>query len=141
LEAIERETEWGKRPLPPNHGRGLVLRRSHIGAGKTELSMKLLPDGKIEVLYATPDQGSGSATVVRRLGAATLSVEPERIVIRYGTTGEAFPDPGSGASRVTRIVGHATVSAATDLRKQLEELAAEVMGWPSGLVRLNHDRF
>ena len=103
--------------------------------------LRLLADGSIEALYATPDQGSGSATVIRRVAAAVLSVEPERVRIRYGPTSEAPPDPGAGASRVTHIVGRAAILAATRMKEQLEALAAEVMGWPEGEVRLEEDRF
>ncbi|MBM2810607.1 MAG: Ald Xan dh protein [Chloroflexi bacterium] len=140
LEAVKRETSWG-RPLLPNHGRGVVLRHRHVGTGKSEIVLRLLKGGKIEALYATPDQGSGSATVVRRVAAAVLSVDPERIEVRYGDTGEARLDGGSGASRVTHVVGQATIAGATSLKEQLQDLAAEVMGWPAGKVRLEGDRF
>lgn len=122
-------------------GRGIALRHRDVGQGKTEMVLRLLADGNIEALYATPDQGSGSATVIRRVAAAVLSVEPERVHIRYGTTSDAPPDPGSGASRVTHIVGRACILAATRMKEQLEVLAAEVMGWPEGEVRLDQDRF
>ncbi len=140
LEAARRETRWGSE-MPPNHGRGIALRHRDVGQGRTEMVLRLLSDGNIEALYATPDQGSGSATVIRRVAAAVLSVQPERVVIRYGTTSDAPPDPGSGASRVTHIVGRAAILAATRLKEQLEALAAEVMGWPEGEVRLEGDRF
>jgi CO/xanthine dehydrogenase Mo-binding subunit len=140
LEAVKRDTNWGE-PLPPNHGRGIALRLRDVGQGKTEMVLRLLPDGNLEALYATPDQGSGSATVLRRVAAAVLSVEPGRIQIRYGTTSDAPPDPGSGASRVTHIVGRAAILAATRMKEQLESLAAEVMGWPEGEVTLENDRF
>ena len=140
LEAVKRETDWTQ-PLAPNRGRGLALRHRDVGQGKTEMVLRLLPDGKIEALYATPDQGSGSATVIRRVAAAVLSVEPERVQIRYGTTSDAPPDPGSGASRVTHIVGRASILAATRMKEQLEALASEVMGWPEGDVHLENDRF
>jgi len=140
LEAVKRDTNWGE-PLPPNQGRGIALRLRDVGQGKTEMVLRLLPDGNIEALYATPDQGSGSATVIRRVAAAVLSVQPERVQIRYGTTSDAPPDPGSGASRVTHIVGRAAILAATRMKEQLETLAAEVMGWPEGEVQLENDRF
>lgn len=140
LEAIKRETDWGK-PLPPNRGRGVAVRHRDVGQGKTEILLKLRADGAIEAIYGTPDQGSGSATVVRRVAAAILNVAPERIVVRYGTTSEAPPDPGAGASRVTHIIGRATIEASLKLKQQLEELASEVMGWPAGEVRLERDRF
>jgi carbon-monoxide dehydrogenase large subunit len=140
LEMLRRESKWDT-PLPPNHGRGVAIRHHGIGQGKTETLLRLLPEGKVEALYGTPDQGSGSATVVRRIAAAVLSVEPERIVVRYGTTAEAPWDAGAGSSRVTHIVGQATIGAATALKEKLEELAAEVMGWPAGQVSLEQGRF
>jgi len=93
------------------------------------------------VLTAVPDQGSGGHTVIRRVSSAVMSVDPERIVVRHGTTSQAPLDPGAGASRVTHIVGQASVRGATELKSKLEELAAEVMGWPSSKVRIEDDRF
>ncbi|MBI4493563.1 MAG: xanthine dehydrogenase family protein molybdopterin-binding subunit [Chloroflexi bacterium] len=141
LEALRRETNWGQRALPPNHGRGIALRSRHVGQGKTEIAFHLLPDGRIEALYGTPDQGSGSATLVRRIASAVLSVPLERVVVRYGTTAEAPWDAGAGASRVTHVVGRAALAATTRLKEKLLELAAEVMGWPAGQVRLEQDHF
>jgi 1,4-alpha-glucan branching enzyme len=34
------------------------------------------------------------------------------------------------------VVGRATIAGATNLKEKLEELAAEVMGWPAGEVHL-----
>jgi CO/xanthine dehydrogenase Mo-binding subunit len=141
LEALRREVRWGERPLPPNRGRGIALRHREGGEGKTEIVLRLMPDGQIDALYGTPDQGSGSATLVRRIAAAILTVDPNRIAVRYGTTGEAKPDPGAGASRVTHVMGRATINGALRMKDKLEELAAEVMGWPAGEVHLQDDRF
>ena len=140
LEALKRETAWGS-PKTPNRGRGISLRHRHVGTGKAEIVLRLLNDGRVEALYGTPDQGSGSATVVRRVAAAVLGIEPQEIMVRYGTTGEARLDQGSGASRVTHVVGRATIAGATNLKEKLEELAAEVMGWPAGDVRLESGKF
>jgi CO/xanthine dehydrogenase Mo-binding subunit len=48
---------------------------------------------------------------------------------------------GPGGSRTTHVVGQAAINGATILKEKLEALAAEVMGWPAGEVRLNRDRF
>src|SRR5439155_8374735 len=45
------------------------------------------------------------------------------------------------ASRVTHVVGRATIVGATNLKEKLEELAAEVMGWPAGEVHLQGGKF
>jgi CO/xanthine dehydrogenase Mo-binding subunit len=117
------------------------LRYRHVGAGKTELLLRLLPDGTIEAITGNADQGGGSHTVIQRAAAGTLSVDPQRIRVRYGTTAEAPRDPGSGGSRTTTMVGHAAIDGAILLKDKLEELAAEVMGWPAGEVRLEGSEF
>jgi CO/xanthine dehydrogenase Mo-binding subunit len=58
-----------------------------------------------------------------------------------GTTAEAPNDPGAGGSRVTHMLGKATENGAVAMRDRLQELAAEVLGWPAGEVRLEGDRF
>lgn len=141
LETLKRETRWGQKPLPPNRGRGLSLRSRDVGQGRAELHLQLLPDGRIEALHGSADQGGGSATVVRRVAAGVLSIDPERVVVRYGTTAEAPFSPGAGGSRLTHVMGQATQIGATDLKNKLEELAAEAMGWPEGQVHLRDDRF
>ena len=141
LEALRDATAWRKTPLPPNRGRGLALGVRHVGGGKTALVFTLAADGGVEVVTGVPDQGSGSYTVIRRVAAAVLSVAPERIRVRHGTTAEALTDPGAGGSRVTHIVGEAARTGASILRERLLELAAEVMGWSSGKVRLVDDCF
>lgn len=141
LEALREAAAWGRRPLPLNRGRGIALRSRHVGQGRTGVVLRLLPDGRLEFLYGTPDQGSGSATMVRRLVSAILSVPQERVLVRYGTTAEAPWDSGAGASRVTHVVGRATVEVAGALKQVLLELAAETMGWPAGQVCLEGGRF
>lgn len=131
LEALRRESRWGL-PLPPNQGRGIGFTCRHTGGGKTSLTMTLSATGEIGVVTGVPDQGSGNATVIRRVAAAELSVRPERIAVRRGNTAHARNDPGAGASRVTHIVGGAARNAATLLRERLERETG---------MRLVDDRF
>jgi carbon-monoxide dehydrogenase large subunit len=141
LETLRDETNWGNTPRQPNRGRGIALRHRHVGAGKTELLLRLLPDGTVEAITGNADQGGGSHTVIQRAAAATLSVDPSRVRVRFGSTAEARRDPGSGGSRTTTMVGHAAIEGAQILKDRLESLAAEVMGWPAGEVRLERDEF
>jgi carbon-monoxide dehydrogenase large subunit len=147
LEALRRETSWGERISSPSkgervvRGRGIALRDRHVGGGKTEILFRLQPNSTVEALYGTPDQGGGSHTVLQRVAAAALSVDRERVRVRYGTTAEALLDSGAGGSRTTTMVGRAALDGATILKDRLEDLAAEVMGWPAGEVRLTNDEF
>ena len=46
-------------------------------------------DFEIEVLSGAPDQGGGVLTVAKRVTAATLSVDLDRVSVRFGNTEEA----------------------------------------------------
>jgi len=140
LERLRRETDWGK-PLPPNHGRGVSLRWREVGGGKATVNLTLLEDGTIELLHGAADQGGGSATAMLRIASAVLDVAPDRIRVRYGNTGEAPPNPGPGASRLTHIIGQATIEGAAHMKARLQDLAAEMLGWPTDQVQLVEDKF
>jgi carbon-monoxide dehydrogenase large subunit len=141
LETLRRETNWGQRPKRPNVGRGVALRDRHVGMGRGEVLFRLQPDGTIEALAGTADQGGGAHTVIQRVAAAALSINPSRIRVRYGTTDEALWDSGAGGSRATTMVGRASLEGGTILKEKLQDLAAEAMGWPAGQVRLEQDHF
>lgn len=143
LERLGRETSWGAASggRQPKRGRGIALRDRHVGAGKTEIVFRLQDNGTVEALCGTADQGGGAHTVIQRVAAAALSVDLNRVRVRYGTTAEARWDAGAGGSRATTMVGRAALEGATMLKERLEELAAEAMGWPADQVRLEHDAF
>jgi CO/xanthine dehydrogenase Mo-binding subunit len=140
LDALERESGWIT-PLPGGHGRGVALGVRHIGAGATSVVMRLLPGGQVEVITGVADQGGGAYTVLRRVAATVMSVDPGRIVIRHADTSGPAPDPGVGGQRTTHVLGRAAQAGAVEMKSRLEELAAEAMGWPAGEVRLEGDRF
>jgi len=140
LDALKRESNWGT-PLAAGHGRGVALGVRHIGAGATSVVLRLQPGGEVEVITGVADQGGGAYTVIRRVAAAVMSVDPRRIVIRHVDTSGPAPDPGVGGQRITHIIGRAAQAGAVDMKSRLEDLAAEAMGWPAGQVRLEQDRF
>jgi CO/xanthine dehydrogenase Mo-binding subunit len=140
LDALERESSWST-PLPRGQGRGVALGVRHIGAGATSILMRLVAGGEVEVVTGVVDQGGGVHTVLRRVAAAVMSVDPRRVVIRHVDTSGPAPDPGVGGQRITHIQGRAAQIGATEMKTRLEELAAEAMGWPAGDVHLDNDRF
>jgi len=113
----------------------------HIGAGQTSVIMRLRPGGQVEVQTGVADQGGGAYTVLRRVAAAVMSVDPKRVVISHCDTAGPAPDPGVGGQRTTHVLGRAAQAGSVELKHRLEELAAEAMGWPAGDVRLENDRF
>src|SRR5262249_21945899 len=112
------------------------------GGGKTSMRVRLLPEtGQLDVLTGMVDQGAGAHTLIRRVMATTMSVAPERILVRYGDTATAPVDPGAGGSRVTHVIGQAALDGGQRMKAALEELAAEAYGWRAGTVHLEGDRF
>jgi CO/xanthine dehydrogenase Mo-binding subunit len=105
------------------------------------MRVRLEPDGRIEVETGLPDQGVGAHTVARRVVAATLSVDLARVTVNYASTAGGVYDAGAGGSKSTHSIGAVAVDTATTLKEQLQDLAAEVMGWPAGQIRLSGDRF
>jgi CO/xanthine dehydrogenase Mo-binding subunit len=140
LDALERESDWHS-PLPEGHGRGLSLGVRHIGAGGTAVVVRLVAGGEVEVVTGVADQGGGAYTVLHRVAAAVMSVDPRRVIVRHADTSGPAPDPGVGGQRTTHVLGRAAQAGATDMKARLEELAAEAMGWPAGEVHLEDDRF
>jgi CO/xanthine dehydrogenase Mo-binding subunit len=141
LEALREATRWDSDPLPPGRGWGLGLAVRHVGGGKLSLPMRLESDGRIVVSITLPDQGNGATTVIRRVVAAVLSVDPERIVIDRGSTAGRPSDPGVGGSRVTHLGSQAASDGAHKLRERLEALAPAALGVAEGSVTLVDDAF
>jgi CO/xanthine dehydrogenase Mo-binding subunit len=95
----------------------------------------------VEVQTGLPDQGAGSHTVACRVVAAAMGIDPRRVTVRYTSTLGGVFDSGAGGSKSTHAIGAVAVQTGTELKERLQELAAEVMGWPAGDIQLRGDRF
>lgn len=130
LETLRRESAWRETPRRDGVGRGVALGVRHVGGGKTSIRVRLLPDGSLEVISGTPDQGGGASTVLQRVLAVALGVEPARITIRRASTLGGPVDPGVGGSRVTHLLSRAAQAAAERLAVELRERLAARLGEP-----------
>lgn len=140
LETLRSALPW-ERPLPADHGRGLALGARHVGGGKMPLTLVLSADGRIEVLTGIADQGGGAWTVIRRVLAASLSVDEEIISVRKVPTDQSPFDPGVGGSRVTHIASRSAEALADQLREWLDERLPGALPEAAGPVRLRDGRF
>jgi CO/xanthine dehydrogenase Mo-binding subunit len=135
------QQELATQPRVAGRGRGIGLGTRHVGDGRSQMRIRLLPDARIEVETGLPDQGAGSHTVARRVVAAALGVDVGRVAVKYASTLGGVFDAGAGGSKSTHSIGAVAVQTGTELKHRLEELAAEVMGWPAGEIHLQGDRF
>lgn len=107
-----------ERPRPAGRGVGFALGVRHVGLGRTTISLRLERDGTIEALTGVGDQGGGQHTLIQRIVAATLGVDPATVRVRRLST-DGPQDPGIGGSRVTPVHGGAALAAANALKQQL----------------------
>ncbi|MGH7330726.1 MAG: xanthine dehydrogenase family protein molybdopterin-binding subunit, partial [Polyangiaceae bacterium] len=119
LEALRAASDWGKsRRL--GRGRGIALGVRHIGGGKAEVVLRMDATGRIEARTSAVEQGMGVFTVVQRVIATELDVDPTMIRVVQGPAMHGAPaDPGAGASRQTHVTGGAARVAAQRLRERM----------------------
>jgi CO/xanthine dehydrogenase Mo-binding subunit len=106
------------RRRPPGRGIGFALGIRHVGRGSTTISLRLDRDGTVEARTGVGDQGGGQHTLIQRIVAATLAIEPEKVRVRRLST-DGPQDPGIGGSRVTPVHGGAALAAAHALKEKL----------------------
>lgn len=130
LEAIRHDQ--AQRPLLPGRGRGVALSVRHIGHGIANVKLVVGTDGSIVMHTGMADQGVGALTMMQRVLAQALGVEPERIRLVRDNSAEAVMEMGPGASRVTHVTGRAVLDAAEQLRARLE-----AAGWDGSPARFD----
>jgi CO/xanthine dehydrogenase Mo-binding subunit len=135
LEALREHTDWPK-PREPGRGTGIALIARHIGGGKTSVDLSLLPGGTVDMRTGNPEVGMGVLTVVQRVVASVLEIDPSRVRSRRGSTAEVPVDPGVGGSRSTHIVGDASLDAALQLRRALEGIGYPQKTWDEATAEL-----
>jgi CO/xanthine dehydrogenase Mo-binding subunit len=86
----------------------------------------LNPDGTAVVRAGLQDIGSGTRTAIAQIAAEELGLDLHRVRVAGGDTDEPF-SPASGGSQTTASLGPAVRVAAADVRRQLLEVAADLM--------------
>ncbi len=107
-----------EKPRPAGRGIGFAIGIRHVGRGSTTISLHLDRGGTIEARTGVGDQGGGQHTLIQRIVAATLDVDPPTVRVRRLST-EGPQDPGIGGSRVTPVHGGAALAAARLLKERL----------------------
>ena len=115
--------------LPAGRGRGLALSARHIAGGATSFLVTVQPDGVLAVQTGAVEPGVGQFTVIQRVLAAELGLDPERITVTRGNTRDVPLDPGIGGSKGTNILSHTAVDAANKIRALFAEAGAEHLPW------------
>ena len=107
-------------------GVAMFVEKSGLGPFDT-VKIEVKSDGSIEVITGVASIGQGVETVVAQICADALGVNYSNIKVIHGQTDRIDKGMGAFASRVTVMCGEATRLAAIKLRKEVLEVAAELM--------------
>lgn len=117
-------------------GSGLAAQVWPAGGGPPAYAtVRLLPDGSVEVLTGTQDLGTGARTILAQVAAEALGARVDAVRVILGDT-ERTPYTGnSWGSMTTPSVSPAVRMAAEDARARLLDAAAEMLACdPSDLI-------
>ncbi len=90
-------------------------------------SLKMNEDGSFNLLMGATDLGTGSDTVLAQIAAEALGTGIEKIITYSSDTDMTPFDVGAYASSTTYLSGAAVLDAAQKVRKQILQVAAEMM--------------
>ncbi|XWK89615.1 MAG: xanthine dehydrogenase family protein molybdopterin-binding subunit [Phormidium sp.] len=114
---------WQNRPQPRTLTKeGLLIGWGMAAAtfpsfrGNAAVKVRLLPDGRVNVLTSANDMGTGAYTLVAIMAAETLGVSVDRVSVEIGDS--LFPDGGmAGGSQMTANLAPAVQQACQNLLK------------------------
>ena len=142
LEAAAEKAGWKKSRAGKNIGRGIGVSFRHVGgSGEANAEISASPDGKVTILTAVPDTGTGTHTLLQQIAAEVLTNSPEDIQVEIGDTETFENDAAPGGSKITAMSGQAVLAAAQELREKMTSAAAALLGCLPGEVKLGKGRF
>jgi putative selenate reductase molybdopterin-binding subunit len=122
-------------------GMAIVMQASGIpGVDMGAASLKMNEDGSFNLLVGATDIGTGADTMFCQVAAEALGVPVEKI-IPYSSDTDMTPfDPGAYASSTTYISGRAVQKAALEVKRQIAEVGARMLGQDPAHVVLREAR-
>jgi len=136
LETLERtsaEIGWGnvdRQPAPHlRRGKGIAtMIKPTATPTSSNCVIKVEHDGRVSVMVAAPEIGSGQATVLAQMAADAVGVPIGSIVIPPTDTAFSPFNGPVASSRTTYHVGNAIRTAGAEVRQKILATAAEEMG-------------
>jgi len=142
LLAAAKKIGWSKK-AGKNVGRGIGVSFRHVGgSGIANAEIAASADGKIAILTAVPDIGTGTHTLLQQIAAEVLTIPAADVRAEIGDTETFESDAAPGGSKITNMSGHAVLAAAEQMRERLIAVAAtSIFGCDAGDVKLAKGRF
>ncbi len=148
--AIEIQWESRRKPSPvhipdkwtsPVRGVGCALSFYGVGLGaggkylaRAGAYVQVEDDGSVRIFIGNTEMGQGARSVIGQIAAETLNAPFDAIHVHHADTSRV-PDSGpTVASRTTVMSGGAVMDACRQIRKSLQQGAAELLGCASADV-------
>jgi xanthine dehydrogenase YagR molybdenum-binding subunit len=126
---------------PWQRGVGLATQLWYGGGGPPSYAwVRMGGDGRVTVLTAMQDIGTGTRTAMAQIAAEELGIPLERVTVELGDTAHGPYAVVSGGSSTTPSMGPAVRSAAADVGRQLIEIAAQRFETEEHVLRLENGK-
>ncbi len=134
-----------RRNKVPGAGSGPIKRGIGVGCGTwgggggpgNQVTLRLHPDGSVELQSAIQDLGTGTRTAAAIVAAEELGIQPQQIKADIGDT-RFGPATGSGGSTTLGSLIPAVKMAAANAKQQLFQRVAPLLGVkPEDLIARN----
>jgi CO/xanthine dehydrogenase Mo-binding subunit len=126
LESAAAAIGWGKE-LPPGEAIGIATGWWPSFPGPSGAHVKINADGSGTIVTGAQECGTGSVMALPILAAEVLGMRPDEFRILYQDTDAGPYDGGASGSQTTFNNGRAVIAAATEVREQLLDLAADLL--------------
>ena len=129
FDAAEAVAPWAELGKGPNRGVGIAATLWLTNPAPGQATLKLNDDGTLGLITAATENGSGAVAMgVRQIAADEIGIAPRDVIVTMpDTDGQGF-DAGSQGSRTTHIVGRAVREAGSQLREQVIQVGAQMLG-------------
>lgn len=118
-------------PKPTNVGRGISIDVHGEIGGDAHAAVQVNADGTITISMPTYGLGIDTYTTLAQVVAEGLGVPLDRIDRAPWSTAQGPTDAGLGGDRGARMITLVGSLAVRDVTQQLQNLAAELLGWES----------
>jgi CO/xanthine dehydrogenase Mo-binding subunit len=126
LEGAAAKIGWGK-PLPDGEAIGIATGWWPSFPGPSGAHLRINADGSGTIVTGAQECGTGAVMALPILAAEVLGMRPDEFRILYQDTDAGPYDGGASGSQTTFNNGRAVIAAATEVREQLLDLAADLL--------------
>ena len=104
-----------------------VKRKFRVIPGYESANARMLPDGSVIIHVGVQNHGQGHETTLAQIAAHELTIDPDRISVRYGDTATSPYGFGTFASRSIVFAGGAVARSCRALAEKIRRIGAHLL--------------